>query len=304
MNPDVLGIVATFCFGAAIGSFMNVCIYRLPLGKSLIWPGSHCPSCFQPVGPYNIPIFGYFILRGRCHECGEKFSIQYAAVEFFTAALLCFFYYRLVMVAGIPVGQFVGYGLFVCILIVASLIDLRWKIIPNQLNVVGVILALLFSAIYPGMHAIYIGYHESGTGWLDAVSRWVAEHPILDSLMASVAGMVAGVIVIVVIRAIGTAVFRREAMGLGDAKLMAVMGGFLGWKAIPLTFLVAAFIGAAVGIISYLRTRDHEIPLGPFLSVAALVVLLWGNGMVEWWCKTIMYLDWAPRVISIGMTAI
>jgi leader peptidase (prepilin peptidase)/N-methyltransferase len=183
------------------------------------------------------------------------------------------------------------------ILIVASFVDLSWKIIPGSLTVFGVILALAASAIYPQMHALYTGFHKGGGAWMEAIDRWIAQVPPVDGLCASFAGMMAGVALILVVRFLGSVIFRREAMGLGDAKLMAVIGGFLGWRAVPVAFLVASFVGAVVGILSYFRTRDREIPLGPFLALGALVVMLWGNALIHWWFVGLMGLSEAPLIL-------
>jgi len=297
---DVLWLVTSFLFGSVFGSFLNVCIYRMPKGESVLWPPSHCPKCFQPVGRWNIPIVGYFLVGGKCRLCGEKFSIQYPAVELLTAVIASFFYYRLVMELKAPVPLYLAYTALAMILVVASFVDLTWRIIPKTLTTVGIVLALGGSAAYPKMHALYIGYHGGGGKWGETLSRWVAAVPPVDGLFASIAGAVAGVVLIVVVRFVGTKVFRREAMGLGDAKLLAVIGGFLGWRAVPMVFLVAAFVGAAAGIVSYFRTRDHEIPLGPFLSIGTVVVMLWGNAIMNWWVLGVMGLTDAPTIVSAG----
>ena len=299
-RADVFWLVASFLFGSVFGSFLNVCIYRLPKDESLLWPPSHCPKCFQPVGRWNIPILGYFLLGGRCHECGEKFSMQYPLVEFLTAAILCFFYYRLVMELRAPVPLFLAYAALAMILVVASFVDLEWKIIPRRLTIFGIVIALLVSAAYPRMHALYVGYHPGGGRVSETLSRWLAKLPPVDGVLASLAGMVAGAVVILVVRFLGTKVFRREAMGLGDAKLLAVVGGFLGWRAVPVVFLVASLVGAVVGLLSYFRTRNREIPLGPFLSLGTLVVMLWGNEIMRWWTVGVMGLTSSPMVVSPG----
>ena len=296
MAADIFWLIVVFVFGATFGSFLNVCIYRLPLGKSLLWPPSHCPKCAQPVGRWNIPIVGYFLLRGRCAECGEKFSIQYPAVEFLNASLMALVFYKIVILDKGPWPLFLVYAVLTMILVVATFTDLAWKIIPRQLTVFGCIVALIASAAYPQMHSLYTGFQKSGWAWMDAMSRWIAKAPPVDGLLVSLAGMVAGVVLILVVRGLGSVVFRREAMGLGDAKLMAVIGGVLGWRAVPVVFLVAAFIGAVIGILSYFRTRDHEIPLGPFLSLGALIVILWGNELMHLWFVGIMHID-APRLL-------
>jgi len=302
-RADVFWLVVSFVFGSVFGSFLNVCIYRLPKGKSLLWPPSHCPKCFQPVGGWNIPIIGYFLIGGRCRACGEKLPVQYPVVEFLTAVILSLFYYVLVVRRGAPIAVYTAYVCLAMVLVVAAFVDLSWKIIPRKLSTFGIVLAVVFSASYPWMHSLYLGAHKGGGSWTETVSRWVAKVPPMDGVFASLAGMVAGVLLILIVRYLGTVVFRREAMGLGDAKLMAVIGGFLGWRAIPLVFLIAAFIGAAVGGLSYFRTHDREIPLGPFLALGALVVMLCGNEVVRWWFVGLMRLESAPTVLSYGASA-
>ena len=300
-RADVFWLVVTFLFGSVFGSFLNVCIYRLPLGKSLLWPASHCPKCFQPVGPWNIPILGYFLLGGKCHACGERFSIQYPLVELLTALILSYFYYLLVVERGAPVPVYAAYVVLAMLLVVASFVDLKWKIIPRKVTVSGIVLALAFSTAYPRLHSAYIPKGGGPKSWMDAINLWGTRLEPVEGLLASLAGMAAGVIVILVVRFLGTAVFRREAMGLGDAKLMAVIGGFLGWRAIPLVFLLAACIGAVVGLVWYLKTRSREIPLGPFLALGALLVLLWGNEILNWWVVTVMRFGAELKILSYGL---
>ena len=302
-NLQIFWLVVSFVFGATFGSFLNVCIYRMPIGKSLIWPPSHCPSCFQPVGFYNIPILGWFILGGKCRRCGKPFSIRYALVELLTGALWAAFFALLVIVRGAPLPVFFAFVILAMMMLVASFVDLAWKIIPQTLTTFGIVLAVIFSAAYPRLHAQYIGFHPGGGRYMEALSRVVTRVPPLDGLLASLGGMMAGALLIIVVRFLGTIAFRREAMGLGDAKLMAVIGGFLGWYAIPLIFILAAFIGSVVGLVTYLRTRDRELPLGPFLSLAAIVVMLWGNEIVRWWVVDLMGWESVPRIISYGMAA-
>jgi leader peptidase (prepilin peptidase)/N-methyltransferase len=177
-------------------------------------------------------------------------------------------------------------------------VDLDWKIIPGKLTAFGIILAAVFSTICPRLHSLYIGVHAGGGSWMESLGRLIAKVPQIDGLIASLGGMAAGVIVILVVRYLGTIVFRREAMGLGDARLMAVIGGFLGWRAIPVVFMLAAFVGAVIGAVSYFKTREREIPLGPFLALGALVVMLLGNELVRWWFVGLMHLDWSPQILS------
>ncbi len=341
-GANIFWLAVVFVFGATFGSFLNVCIYRLPLGKSLLWPPSHCPKCFQSVGGWNIPIFGYFLLRGRCAHCGDKFSIQYPAIEFLNAALMAGLFYRIVICGGSTWPLFVAYAILTMILVVISFVDIATQIVPRQVSRFGIAAALVASLVYPSMHSLYLGFHPGGGEWVESIGRTVAKWAPVDSLLASLAGMIAGALICLGVRFLGTLAFRRravgallaqacgergkvswvgrvglgaaalfeaflglrqfpgdgEAMGLGDASIMAIIGGFLGWKAAPVVFLAAAFIGAICGIVSYLITREHKIPYGPYLSLGALVVILWGNNLMSWWFVDVMHLESAPRLLA------
>ena len=239
--------------GACIGSFLNVCIYRLPLEESVVSPGSHCRSCATPLAWYdNIPLFTYLVRRGRCRVCGARFSARYFWVELLTAAI-----------AGLLVVRFgvslvtLGYFVFAAALVVITFIDTDYKIIPDVISLPGIILGLLFSAI-----SAHLTFWESLTG----------------------AGLGAGVLLAV---ACGYwAVTRREGLGGGDIKLLAMIGAFLGWRAIPFTLLLASCTGSAVGIATMLRRRADSklvLPFGPFLAFGAGCYLFIGESLIAWY---------------------
>jgi leader peptidase (prepilin peptidase)/N-methyltransferase len=250
------------------------------------------------VGAWNIPIVSWFILGGKCRRCGQRFSIRYSLIELLTAAIFAWFFYLFVVEQGAPLGVYFAYLVLAMVLIVASFVDLDCRIIPDKVTAFGGVLAIVFAASFPGLLRIYLGNQSPGIPGVDEVTKFISDYPRLDAVFASLAGMVAGVVLIVVIRFIGTAVFRREAMGLGDAKLMAVIGGFLGWKAIPLVFMFAAVIGTVIGLIYYFKTREHQLPLGPFLALGCVIVLVWGNDLVHWWVVNLMGLEDAPLVVT------
>ena len=235
-----------------MGSFLNVCIHRLPEEKSIVRPRSHCPSCQKPILWYdNIPLISYFILRCRCRYCKTKISFRYFLVEFLTAGLFLFFYLKY----GLSAKFFIYTALFSA-LTVATFIDFKYQIIPDVISVSGVILGPILSMVVPSLH--------QASSWKPA---------IMDSLI----GLLAGGAMIWLTGVFGNLVFKKESMGFGDVKLMAMLGAFLGWKAVILTYFIAPFFGLVFGIISLVKTKSHYIPYGPFLSLASFVALVWGN---------------------------
>ncbi len=235
-----------------MGSFLNVCIWRLPEEKSIVHPRSHCPNCQKTIPWYdNIPLVSYFILRRRCRYCKSKISFRYFVVELLTASLFLFFYKKF----GINPKFFIYSALFSS-LIVATFIDFKYQIIPDVISVSGIILGIFLSLVFPQLHG--------------RVS-------VLAALKDSLAGLLVGGLMIWLTGFFGKLVFKKEAMGFGDVKLMAMLGAFLGWKAVILTYFIAPFLGLVFGIISLLKTKSHYIPYGPFLSLASFAALVWGN---------------------------
>ncbi len=272
-----------FCFGAIIGSFLNVCIYRLPRKESIIHPGSHCPHCKNSIAWYdNIPFFSYIILKGRCRNCGTGFSFRYFVVELLTAILFVVLFERF----GLS-GNFFTFILFCCALIVATFVDLDHRIIPDEVSV-GILivgLAINFARSLPLLYKF-------------------PNLPIVDSFIGAIFGsgltyitaIIFNFILFVVLRKIYR-IFGREfylmrefkgeeeeasCMGGGDVSLMAMIGAFLGWRLTLLTFFIAPFLGAGVGIYILLRKKSHLIPYGPFLSSGAFVALMWGDNIIRW----------------------
>jgi leader peptidase (prepilin peptidase)/N-methyltransferase len=256
--------ITVFVLGAMIGSFMNVCIYRVPKGQSVVRPSSTCPSCGTPIRFYdNIPILSYFILRGRCRSCKAEFSLRYPVVEFINAA-----FYVLVLNrfgVGSPPWVLLVYFLFVSALIVIFFIDLDHQIIPNSITFPGMPLAVILGAtILP-----------------DPFFR-----DDLLGLKASAIGFIAGGGGFYFIAVSGKAILKKEAMGGGDVKMMAMVGGLLGWKAVVLTTFIGSLLGSLIGVsLITLKGREwgSKIPFGPYLALGALVSLLWGEDILNWY---------------------
>ncbi|UCE18353.1 MAG: prepilin peptidase [Gemmatimonadota bacterium] len=245
-----------FCLGLAIGSFLNVCIYRIPAQKSLIRPGSHCCHCEAPIRPYdNIPLVSFLILGGRCRRCRAKISIRYPAVELMTALL----FVALFRAYG-PSLQFLIYGPLMAALLVITLIDLNQYIIPDRITIPGALVGLLCSPLNA----------QLGSG--------------VKGVFASLIGFFIGGILFFLIALLGSAVFKKESMGGGDIKLAAMLGTFLGWKGALFSFFLAFFSGALIGAIVLLvssHRSNTRVPFGPFLALGAACYVFFGELILE-----------------------
>ena len=280
-----------FAIGTVVGSFLNVCIYRIPWQKSVIWPGSHCPSCLSVIAARdNIPIFGWLILRGRCRTCGSRISPRYPLIEALTGLLFVAVYVVDVhwgsppWSGANPYASVAYHALFVALLIAATFIDYDLYILPDAITVTGMIVGLAIGVLVPEAR-------------LDPSARTLAVVTTYRAgLIMGVQGLLIGGGMVWIIRIIAGAVLRREAMGFGDVMLLGMIGAFLGWQAAVTAFFLGAFYalahasGKAVRSIAKwlrgvkLKGTDHEIPFGPYLSMAALTLMLgwpwvwWGGG--------------------------
>jgi leader peptidase (prepilin peptidase)/N-methyltransferase len=256
-------LASLFVFGLVVGSFLNVCIYRVPRRESVAWPGSRCTSCGRALAWFeNVPVVSWLILRGRCRSCGTSISVMYPLVELVTALLF--------------VGVYLAYGwtllfairlLFACALIVLFVIDLQHQILPNSITLPGIAIGLLCSLVAPpGVTSALIGAAAGGG---------------FPFLIAEVYFRVRG----------------REGMGMGDFKMLAMAGAFLGWPSIWVTLLLACFLGVLIGggaLLVARRDMATRIPFGTFIAAAALVCTLWEPGVLELWERTMTgYLAWS-----------
>ncbi len=243
----------TATFGLIIGSFLNVCIHRLPKAESIVFPASRCPACQTPIRIWdNIPLVSFLLLRGRCRACGASISWRYPLVEALTGLL----FVLTVRQFGLTL-QAAFLLVFLCGLVVASFIDLDYQIIPNAITLPGIPLGLLAGLV-------------------------LGNPPLLDRIIGSLTG--AGFLYLVLYY--GGVLYGQEAMGEGDLNLIAMVGAFLGWRAVVVTILVACLTGSAVGVtliaLRRLARRQH-IPFGPFLSLGAAVALFWGERLITWY---------------------
>ncbi|MFA6078311.1 MAG: prepilin peptidase [Candidatus Omnitrophota bacterium] len=245
-----------FAMGAIVGSFLNVCIYRLPKRASIVAPRSFCPSCKKSIGWYdNIPLVSYAILRGKCRSCKSGISPVYIIVEFLTGAL----FLALFLTFGLT-PEFFIYSVFTCGLVIATFVDFEIQEIPDEISLGGIALGLVLSFAFPSI--------------MDQGSR-------LQALFQSFIGVVVGGGMIYLLGLTGEAIFKKEAMGGGDVKLLAMIGAFLGWKFTVLTFFMAPIFGSFVGIIMKYRYGKETIPYGPYLSVGALGALFFGEKIIS-----------------------
>ncbi|MDP3790832.1 MAG: prepilin peptidase [Candidatus Omnitrophota bacterium] len=245
-----------FIFGAIVGSFLNVCIYRLPKGRSVIIPGSHCPNCAAKIRWFdNIPILAYIFLGGKARCCKAKISFRYFIVEVITAlAFLALF-----VSFGIS-AKFFAYIIMVCGLVIATFVDFEIQEIPDEISVGGLIVGLALSAAFPSV--------------LNEPTR-------LGGVLNSFLGAMAGGMMIYAMGMLGEFAFKKEAMGGGDVKLLAMIGSFIGWKLTILTFFTAPIFGSVVGIILKIREGKDIIPYGPYLSMAAVSSIFFGEKVLK-----------------------
>lgn len=255
-DPVVIQLLAVmlFVFGAILGSFANVVIFRMPRGESVVLPSSFCRACVTPIKWYhNIPIFSWFILRGRCANCGAGYSFRYPFTEFLIGALFA--------AAGYVFGfswTLVEALIFIFCLICASGIDVDHFILPDKFTLTGIVIGLVGAALNP-------------------------ERGFLDAFL----GAIAGFGFLWAVAYLYFALRGREGMGGGDIKLIGWIGAVLGWKAIPFVILVSSIIGSVAGVALALRTKDgmsQVIPFGPYLAAAALAYLLLdGQRLANWY---------------------
>lgn len=258
MTLFILNSILVFALGTIFGSFFNVCIYRFPLEQSIVWPPSHCPGCKKRIAwRDNIPLLSFLALKGQCRHCGGKISPRYFAVEFITGI----FYLWIWLAFGFTISGFIAALLF-SLLLVATAVDLEHQIIPDEVSLGGLAAGLALSAVIPSIH------HE--------MIWW-------RGLLDGVIGALVGGGIIYATGVIGSIVFRKEAMGGGDVKLLAMLGAFLGWEKVILVFLLAPVLALPLGLFLKFVKRQEVIAFGPFLSLAGWIGFLWGDPLIHWY---------------------
>jgi leader peptidase (prepilin peptidase) / N-methyltransferase len=263
-----------FLLGLVIGSFLNVCILRIPADKSIVMPASSCPKCGKAIAPYdNIPVLSWLILGGKCRNCKAKISAMYPAVELLNGLLFlaCYFAFGLTIEA-------LKWAVFASLLVVLTITDLRERILPDEVNFFGLGAGLLFSFF---------------TKPIDGTALWLAnrlfDFPPPDMALSVVDAILGAIIGSGLLWVVAEGYFRlrgREGMGLGDVKMMAAVGAFLGLKRTLMTVLAGSLLGSVIGILLISisnKGRDYELPFGTFLGAGALLVLFFGGPALHWY---------------------
>lgn len=297
-----------FIMGTLVGSFLNVCIYRIPARKSIVFPNSYCYSCGSPIRWYdNIPLISYIILRGRCRDCAGRISPRYFFIELLTGLIFFITFWRLGYTWSTPI-----YIVFICYFIIATFTDFDHWIIPDSISIGGFFLALFVALVVP---AFYDGLIITKAGPFSGF--------YFASFLNALVGGAVGFGLLYIISVVGSWVFQKEAMGGGDIKLFAFVGALLGWMNTLIVIALSSFIGATVGLIlimiehlvakkkktpetnnpeTYINTQPDDdelshlykllakmdktqrnvslsraIPFGPYIAIAAIIIILWHN---------------------------
>lgn len=253
MELPIIFYFFAFIFGAVVGSFLNVCICRLPEGRSIVFPPSACPLCGYQIRWYdNIPIVSFLILRAKCRACHAPISWRYPLVEALNGILTLLLFIK----AG-PTLPFLALFLFCSSLVVITFIDLDHQIIPDSISLPGILIGFLFSFFLPW------------SGWLNSLSGILLGGGSLF-LVAWGYEKLTG----------------KEGMGGGDVKLLAMMGAFLGWRSVPFIIFAASLVGSVIGVsVMMAQKKDGKlaIPFGPFLAFGAVLYIFYGRQLISWY---------------------
>lgn len=288
----VLGGVWIFVLGAVVGSFANVCIYRIAFEKSVVWPGSRCPRCLEEIAKRdNIPILGWILLRGKCRTCDLPISIRYPLIELLSGLLfVAVFLADFLPANSLEVGDFLRLGyhlLLLAFLLVGTFIDFDYYLLPDSVTVTGMVAGLAIGTLAPQVRPVPNSADTALAGFLTGLI-----------------GLIAGGGMMWAIRIVGELMARREALGFGDVTLMAMIGSFLGWQVLVPTLFLASLLGLVHGMYKLVkwiakivtgrksRSSDREVPFGPYLSMAALAFMLawpwvW-KGRLEWFYQSVV----------------
>lgn len=254
MTPDVLFYVFSFIIGSVVGSFLNVCIYRMPRSLSIISPSSRCPSCNTPINPLdNIPIVSFLYLRGKCRTCAARISPRYPLVEFLNGVLYVLILWKF------GIGWHIPFYFALCSsLLVITFVDLDFQIIPDLITLPGIVIGIIAGSFLlpdPFLRYSLLGYKASLVGFLTGGILFYA-----------------------------IAIVSRGGMGGGDIKMMAMVGSFMGWKSVLLTTFIGSLSGTLVGVFMIIfrgKGRKTKIPFGPFLSFGTLITLFYGQEILK-----------------------
>ena len=251
-----LELITAFVFGICIGSFLNVCIYRLPIGQSIVHPPSSCPGCSTTIRFYdNIPLLSWLFLRGRCRHCHTPIAFRYVLVELLGGLMAVCVYSKFG-----PSIEGIAYYALVAALLVIIFIDIDHQIIPDVISLPGIPLGFAASFLMPSIN------------WMD-----------------SLIGILAGGGSLYAVAWIYALITGKEGMGGGDIKLLAMIGAFIGWQGVLLTIFMGSAIGTIVGLIDMLKKKTDmkmRIPFGPFLAIGAVIYIFFGKEIISCYVST------------------
>ena len=270
-SAEIFTYIISFIFGSIIGSFLNVCIYRLPREESIVYPGSHCTSCDQSISFYNnIPILSYLFLNGKCSKCKSKISPRYPIVEILTGLL----FLTTVWSFGLTTQTFF-YLIFLSSIVAITFIDLEHMIIPNVITYPGILVGILYNALKTDWGNSSESISKFSFGIQDFFSL-LNELPILNSLF----GVILGGGILLVIAYSYEIIKKRQGMGMGDVKLLAMIGAFFGWEGVLFVIFLGSILGSVIGISIIIAKKGdlkYALPFGPFLSIAAVIYIFTGG---------------------------
>ncbi|MGB9082863.1 MAG: prepilin peptidase [Desulfuromonadaceae bacterium] len=253
MTPLVAYPLFAFVFGMVVGSFLNVCICRMPKNESIVSPPSHCPGCSYQIRWYdNIPLVSYLLLRGKCRGCGAAISLQYPLVELLNGVLTLLLFLRFG-----PTLAFAALFLLCSALVVITFIDIEHQIIPDEISLSGIVVGFVLSFFLEG-------------------------HTWLNSLL----GILLGGGGLLLIAYTYQRLTGKDGMGGGDIKLLAMLGAFLGWKAVPFIIFASSLVGSLVGVsLMLIQKKDSKlaIPFGPYLAFGAVLYIFYGKSLIQWY---------------------
>ena len=254
--PTVIIYSILLLLGASVGSFLNVCVFRIPKNESIIFPASHCQACGHPIAwRDNIPVLSFLLLKGRCRDCRAPISSQYFWVEVSCLVLFFLFY----GVFGLTVRGAV-YLVLSLALLTESLIDWKHQIIPDGITLPGIVIGLLVSGLFPELHGESVWFRGFLSGGL---------------------GVLFGGGVLYAVGTISERIMKKETMGGGDVKLLAMIGAVLGWQGVLGALFISSFFGSVVGIILRWRRGQEKIPFGPYLALGTFLYLFFGQRMID-----------------------
>ena len=253
MTPNLIYSCYAFVLGMMVGSFLNVCICRMPKNESIVSPPSHCPLCSHQICWYdNIPLISYLLLLGKCRGCGARISLKYPLVELLNGVLTLLLFLRFG-----PTPVFAALFIFCSALVVITFIDIEHQIIPDEISLPGIVIGFVLSFFLQG-------------------------HSWLNSLL----GILLGGGSLLAVAYLYQRLTGKEGMGGGDIKLLAMMGAFLGWKAVPFIVFASSLVGSLFGItIMLLQKKDSKlaIPFGPYLAFCAVLYIFYGESLIRWY---------------------